>query len=206
MAEPIRVYVVDDHPVVREGIRRSLEPEPGVTVVGEAGSAEECFVNLDAGTVDVVMMDVRMAGMDGIEATRRLRFKHPDLKVIILSSFWDGYLIQAIKARASGYILKTATRRVLADALVQVAGGKFAIDPDLTEVLAGLARDEHVDLSPREREILRLISTGMPSKEIETTLSISRAAMGRDLRSSFDKLGVNDRAHAVAEALRRGLI
>ena len=205
MAEPIRVFLVDDFPVVREGIRRSLEPEKGVAVVGEAASAEECFATLDPGTVDVVMMDIRLPGMNGIEATRQLRVMHPDLKVIILSAFWDGYLIQAIKARASGYILKTATRDVLADAVVRVAGGKFAIDPDLTERL-GSAWNEHVELTPREREILRLISTGVPSKEIETLLPIGRASLGRALRNIFDKLGVNDRAHAVAEASRRGLL
>ena len=201
---PVRVFLVDDHPVVREGIRRLLEPEKGIVVVGEAATAEESFGKLDAQAVDVVLMDIRLTGMDGIEATRRLKVKHSDLKVIILSSFGRAYLDQAIEAGASGYILKSATRLELAKAVVQAAGGQFAIDPELTKYLVD--RSTRQNLSSRQREILRLIADGMPSSEIERTISVSHATLARELRRIFDLLGVNDRAHAVAEALKRGLL
>ncbi len=212
MVKPVRVFLVDDHPLVREGIRRLLEPEEGIVIVGEAGSAEEGVAMLGAQAVDVVLMDIRLTGMDGIEATRQLRVDHSDLKVIILSSFGDNYLVQAIEAGASGYILKTATRTELANAVILVAGGQWYLDPRLTKVLvdplAHLSPSprSHQNLSSRQRDILRLIANGVPSKEIETTLSVGHATVARDLRRSFDLLGVNDRAHAVAEALRRNLL
>ena len=209
--KPVRVFLVDDHPLVREGIRRLMEPEEGIVVVGEAGSAEESFEKVGAQAVDVVLMDIRLTGMDGIEATRRLRANHSDLKVIILSSFGKAYLDQAIEAGASGYILKTATRTELANAVAQAAGGQWYLDPKLTKDLVEIIADPlrqpwGLNLSSRQREILRLIANGMPSNEIETTLIISDSTVDRDLRRIYDVLGVNDRAHAVAEAIRSGLI
>ena len=207
MAEPIRVFVVDDHPVVREGIRRSLELEEDIATVGEAGSAEECLATLDAMIVDVVMMDIRLPGMDGIEATQQLKVAHPNVKVIILSSFWDGYVPQAVEAHADGYVLKTASRRVLAAAVVQVVGGRFYLDPTLGDRLPEIfPTRSSVQLTSRERDILRLFADGKSSTETVTILSVHRSTLGRDLSSIFDKLDVKDRTHAVAEALRRGLI
>ena len=201
MEKPVRVFLVDDHPLVREGIRRLLETEEGIAVVGEAATAEESFAQVSAQAVDVVLMDIRLPGMDGLEATRQLKDKRPDLKVIILSSFGNEYLAQAIDAGANGYMLKSATRSELTDAVAQAADGHWPLAKELPPIAPYPAR-----LSRRQREILRLIANGVPSKEIETTLKIGHATVARDLRHSFNLLGVNDRAHAVAEALKRGLL
>ena len=207
----IRLLLVDDHPVVRQGIRRLLELEEQVSVVGEAGSGEEALERMDASAADVVMMDIRLPGIDGIETTRRLQAQHPDLKVIILSSFGDEYLAKAVDAGANGYILKTASQRELVHAVVQVANGQTFVDaqlvPKLFRQLGELSRMARCeDLSDRQREILGLIANGVSSKEIAVTLTMSHATLTRQLRHVFDVLGVDSRAHAVAEASRRGLL
>ena len=211
MVKPIRVFLVDDHPLVREGIRRLLEPEEGIVVVGEAGSAEESFAKVGAQAVDVVLMDIRLPGMDGVEATRQLRVRHSDLKITILSSFGDEYLVQAIEAGASGYILKATTRSELAIAVVQVAGGQWYLDPRLTRDLVDRFADPPRqpggrNLSSRQREILRLIANGMTNNEIVRTLSVSHATLTRDLSHIYALLGAKGKAHAIAQAFRIGLI
>ena len=207
----VRIFLVDDHPVVREGLRRLLELEERIVVVDEASSAEETFGKVHPRSVDAVLMDVKLPGIDGIEATRQLKAKLPDLKVIILSSFGKEYLTQAIEAGADGYILKTTTQKELVQAVLQVAGGQSPIDPNLTAGLFGqfakvskLAR--HHGLSIRQNEILRLVAGGTPSKEIARRLAISDATFRREINSIFNFLGVNDRAHAIAEAYSRRLL
>lgn len=207
----IQLLLVDDHPVVRGGLRRLLELEEQISVVGEAGSGEEALEQMDASAADVVMMDIRLPGIDGIETTRRLQAQHPDLKVIVLSSFGDEYLAKAVDAGADGYILKTASQPELVHAVVQVANGQTHVDakliPNLYRQLGELPRMARFrDLSDRQREVLRLIANGMPSKEIATRLSMSHATLTRELRHVFDVLGVDDRTHAVAEALKSGLL
>ena len=155
MEKPIRVFLVDDHPLVREGIRRLLEPVEGIVVVGEAGSAEEILAMVGAQAVDVVLMDIKLTGMDGIEATGKLKVERPDLKVIMLSSFGNEYLVQAIEAGANGYILKSATRCELADAVVHVAGGQKCLDPIPTMWVAAevaqITRSDRGDLRCHRR-------------------------------------------------------
>lgn len=209
--EKIRLLLVDDHPVVRGGIRRLLELEEQISVVGEAGSGEEALERMDASAVDVVMMDIRLPGIDGIETTRRLRALHPDLKIVVLSSFGDEYLTKAVDAGANGYILKTATQPELVRAVVQVVNGQTPVDTklisNLFRQLGELSRMARCRvLSDRQGEILRLIANGVPSKEIAARLSMSHATLTRELRHVFDVLGVDDRAHAVAEASRRDLL
>ena len=207
----IRVFLVDDHPVVREGIRRLLELEDNISVVGEANTAEEAIGLVAASDADVVLMDIRLPGIDGIEATRNLKTLDPHLKVVVLSSFGAEYVDQAIAAGANGYILKTATQPELARAVVLAADGLSAIDPRLTPHLfdrfAELSKAARVDeISSRQREILGLIAEGMSSKEIASRLSVGHATVTRELRHIFDRLGVDSRTHAVAEAHRRGLL
>ncbi len=202
--------VVDDHPVVREGMRRLLELDERISVVVEAGSAEEALQKVSEYPPDVLLMDIRLPGMDGIEATRLIRSQHPSVKVIVLSSTADEYLAQAIEAGAAGYMLKTATRDELVQAVVQAAGGQSPIDPKLMPSLlhhmGELSRGaRHRLLSSRQREILQLVADGVPSKGIAAHLSVSQATLTRELRHIFDQLGVDDRAHAVAEAYRRNL-
>lgn len=207
----IRLLLVDDHPVVREGIRRLLALDNQVSVVCEAGSGEEALERIGASPADVALMDIRLPGIDGIETTRRLRAGHPDLKVIILSSFGDEYLVKAIEAGAHGYILKTATLHELVCAIVQAVNGQTPIDPKLTSRLFGrlaeLSRmSQFQGLSSRQQEMLRLIADGVPSNEVAGKLSISPATLTRELRNVYDLLGVNSRAHAVAEAYKKGLL
>ena len=190
----IRVFLVDDHPVVREGIRRLLETDERISVVGEAESGEEALEQGDACPKDVLLMDVLLPGMDGIEATRQLRSRYPDLKVVVLSSIGDRHLARAIEAGATGYLLKTATRDELVQAVVEAAGGQSPIDPKLmpsllhhTGELSRAAR--HRLLSSRQREILRLVADGVPSQGIAAELSVSRATLKRELRHIFDQFG-----------------
>ena len=210
MAE-IRVFLIDDHMVTREGIRRLLELDERITVVGEAGSGEEALEEVDACSADVALMDIRLTGIDGIETTRQLRVRYPDLKVIVLSSFGDEYLAKAIEAGAKGYILKTATQPELVQAVVEAAAGRSPIDSGLASKLLDRLVELSTtsppeSLSSRQQEILQLIADGVPSTEIAGRVSISDATLTRTLRQIFNLLGVDNRAHAVAEAYKRKLL
>lgn len=206
-----RVFLVDDHPVVRAGMRQVLELDDRISVVGEADSGEEVLEQLSRCPADVVLMDICLPDMDGIEATRQLRARHADLKIMILSAFGDEYLAEAIEAGANGYILKTTAQEELTRAVIQTASGQGPLDPTLTprlfDRMAELSRSaQSQDLSSRQQEILRLIADGVPSREIAARLSMSQATMSRQLRQVFDLLGVDDRAHAIAEAYRKNLL
>ena len=207
----IRVFLVDDHPLVREGIRRLLEKDQRVQVVGEAGCAEDAIRWVRVTSPKVVLMDVRLPGDDGIEATRQLTANDPDLKVVIVSSFGDHYLAQAIEAGACGYILKTATQEELVCGVVQASEGKSPIDPSLSRALftrfATMARTTQTGgLSNRQLEILQMVANGLSSKVMQAQLFISEATLKREFRNIFNLLGVSDRAQAVAEAYRKNLI
>lgn len=208
---PIRIFLVDDHAVVREGIRQLLELDGGVTVVGETGSAEEALTQLRFCSPEVVVMDIRLPGIDGIAATRQIKAQCPNIRVLVLSAFGDEYLAQAIEAGADGYLLKTTKRADLMDAITQLAQGRSLIDRDLTGNLlsefSNLYKDSQaLGLTQRQLTILTRASEGAPTKEIAAELSISRATFTRDLRRIFDVFGVSDRTQAVAEAYRRGLL
>ena len=207
----IPVFLVDDHPVVREGIRRVLEMDESISIVGEADSAEEALNQLQFSSLEVVLMDIRLPGISGIEATRQLKSQHPEVHVVILSAFGDEYLAQAIEAGADGYVLKTATQTELVSAVKRAAGGQSPIDIDLMARLLGqfaeLSKLSHTKgLTQRHLAILRQVAQGVPSKEIGAALSISEATVKRNIRGIFDYLGVNDRAQAVAEAYKRQLL
>ena len=133
----VEVFLVDDHPMVREGIRRFLEMDDQIRVVGEAESAEEAIVEVTATSPKVVLMDISLPGMNGIEATKRLMLQNPGLRVIILSAFEDQYLMASREAGACGYILKTATQPEMVSAVLRAAAGQSPIDPKLTGILWG---------------------------------------------------------------------
>ena len=214
IGEPIckvRVFLVDDHPVVREGIRRLLELDERLQVVGEAENAEDALGQVALTSPTVVLMDIKLPGMDGIEATQRLTSQNPDLRVVILSSFGDRYLTPCIAAGACGYILKTATQPEMVSAVIRAAGGQSPIDPALAKMLFNrpshqTRHQQRPGLSDRQQEILRLIGQGVTSKDIAVRLYVSEATLTRELRRVFDALGVADRAHAVAEAYRQQLL
>ena len=208
---PIPIFIVDDHSVVREGIKRLLQLDGAVKVVGEADSGEEALTKLKFSSPIVVVMDIRLPGMNGIATIREIRTRYPTLRVLVLSAFGNEYLAQAIEAGADGYMLKTTKRAELVDAVIRVAQGQFIVDRDLTEDLVSqfsniykLSQTQR--LTQRQVDILTRASEGASTKEIAAELSISRATFTRDMRGIFDIFGVDDRAQALVEAYRRGLV
>ena len=205
----IRVLMVDDHQVVREGLRRMLDLERDIEVVGEAGSFDEALIQIESSSPDIVLMDIKMPGKDGIETTRLVKEKQPDCKVIMLTLYED-YLVQAIEAGAEGYLLKDVKREELAQAIRAVQQGKTPLSPlsreSLTELTASIKGTGRSYLSERELEILKLIADGATTREIGEQLFLSETTVKRDVQHIFDKLDVRNRSEAVAEAYKRKLI
>ena len=198
-------------PLFRSALRRMLEQERDFLVVGEAASAEEALDRLESLPADMVVMDIELPGMNGADATRQIKARHPEMKVVVLSAFGEEYLIASIRAGADGYLLKTLGLNEVARGLLQSATGQPPIDPGLTRHLieravGGAAEAVGPTLPQRCQEVLRLVAEEVSSEELASNLFISRTTLKRDLRNIFNLLGVNDRAHAVAEAYRRKLI
>ncbi len=214
MAGPIRALIVDDHPVTREGLRTALGlSDDVVTVVGEAASGEEAVERARELSPDVVFMDVRMPGMDGIEATRRIRQAAPDTKVILITIDESrGAISDAIQAGVSGYLLKDASPDALVDAARNAVEGNAVIHPQLTKTFIEEVRMADPDaprtapLSKREREILQKVADGATTRQVATELGISPHTVKTHLERIFEKLSANDRAQAVAIAIRTGIV
>jgi DNA-binding NarL/FixJ family response regulator len=208
----IRALIVDDHPVTREGLRTALElSDEAVVVVGEASSGEEAVEQVLGLSPDVVFMDVRMPGMDGIEATRRIREAAPDTKVILITIDESrGAISDAIAAGVSGYLLKDASPDALLDAARNAVEGNAVIHPQLTKTFIEEAQvgDEGrpTPLSKREREILQKVADGATTRQVASDLGISPHTVKTHLERIFEKLGANDRAQAVAIAIRTGIV
>ena len=209
--ERIRVLLVDDHPMVREGMKRLLEGEGGFEVVGEVDSVEEALVELERGRTEIVVMDIQLPGINGVEGTRMLKAAHPEVKVVIVSAYGEDYLVPSIDAGADGYLLKTLPPGELVKSMHQAALGQSPVDSALTRHLmnqaaAGKASDGEGMPTERQQDVLKLVANGLSSKELASRLYISQTTLKREFRNIFNLLGVNDRAHAVAEAYRRSLI
>jgi len=211
---PIRALIVDDHPVTREGLRTALElSDEIVVVVGEAATGEEAVEQARELTPDVVFMDVRMPGMDGIEATRRIRQAAPATKVILITIDESrGAISEAIQAGVSGYLLKDASPDALVDAAKNAIEGNAVIHPQLTKTFIEEVRlgegegPRAAPLSKREREILQKVADGSTTRQVATELGISPHTVKTHLERIFEKLGANDRAQAVAIAIRTGIV
>ena len=210
MTEPIRVLVVDDHAVVREGLRTFLELQDGIEVAGEAADGEEAIEAAERLRPDVVLMDLVMPALDGIAAMRALRERVPGARVIVLTSFADDdKLLPALRAGAAGYLLKNAEPQELARAVRAANAGEALLDPHvaarLVDALAG--EKEPLDrLTPREREVLQLIGRGFSNKRIAQELRLSEKTVKTHVGHVLAKLGVDDRTQAAVFAVRAGLI
>lgn len=212
--EPIRVLLVDDHPIVRQGVRSVLANHPDIDVVGEADGAASLFTSLESLKPNVILLDIRMPGPNGIEITQRVKREHPETKIIILSTYdEDEFLLGALRAGAEGYLLKSASAQVLASAIRQVAQGERLLSPTLItkmmrefqELSKEKARSDS-GLTEQELQVLRMIAAGATNKEIAEKLYWSEVTVKRKVQDILEKMGVANRAQAVADAARRGLL
>lgn len=204
----VRVLVVDDHPVVRAGLRALLAVDARVDVVGEAASGEEALVVARARRPDVVLMDLQLgAGLDGVAATRALRADPDGPRVLILTTYdTDADIVRAVEAGAAGYLLKDTPPATLVAAVERAARGETVLAPRAAEVLVGHMRDPRPALSDREAQVLARVAAGHSNCEIARELLISEATVKTHLVHVFDKLGVDSRTAAVAVAREQGLL
>lgn len=203
----IRVLVADDHPIVRGGIVALLESADDVEVVGQAATGLEAVEQALALTPDVVLMDLRMPGIDGDEATARILAERPAVRVVILTTYeTDDAILRAIEAGASGYLLKAAPEREILAGLHAVSRGEVALAPSLAAKLVQRVQRPQVALSARETEVLGLVAQGLSNPAIARTLFLSEATVKTHLLHVFEKLDVGDRTRAVTKAMELGLL
>jgi DNA-binding NarL/FixJ family response regulator len=211
--EAIKILIVDDHPVVREGIGAMLKREPDFKIVGEASNGLEAVEQARGLSPDVILMDLRMPEMDGVEAITRIKEAKPEVKFIILTTYSDDeYIFKGIAAGARAYLLKDAPREELFKAIRAVYRGESLIQPVVAsrvlDKLAELSRKNPgaETLSEREVEVLRLMAKGVSNSNIADELSITQSTVKTHITSIFQKLGVTTRTEAVTTALKRGII
>lgn len=219
-SEKVKILLVDDHNLVREGFAKMLELEEDFMVVGQGASADEALIKARQLRPDIILMDIKLQGINGIEATRMIKAELPDTEVIILSMYdEEEYVRESVKAGATGYVLKDISQEELIRNIKVVHSGGSYIQPSLArKVLQDLAsmgksksqspsRELTIrELSDREVEVLQHVADGKSNKEVANALTISEKTVKAHLRSIFRKLEVGDRAQAVATAMRRGLV
>ena len=209
---PIRIVVADDHPIVRAGIVGLLETAPGIEVVGEAADGAEAVALAASEHPDLVLMDLRMPGVDGASATASIVAAGGGTRVLVLTTYeTDDHILAAIEAGASGYLLKAAPQAEILAGIRAVAAGETVLAPSIAAKLVSRVRADAASvapptLSPREREVLVLVAEGRSNPEIAKALYIGEATVKTHLLHVFEKLGVNDRTRAVTRAMELGLI
>jgi len=202
---PIKVLAVDDHPLMREGITAVLGNQPDVSVVGEASNGYEAVERCRALTPDIILMDLQMPGMSGIDAIAMIRAEFPATHIIVLTAHGsDSQILGALNAVAVGYLLKDALRKELVDTIRRVHAGHRGVSPAVAQKLVESQLAEA--LTERELEILMSVAAGNSNKIVADKLSISEETVKSHMRSILSKLGANDRTHAVTIAIKRGLI
>jgi len=218
--ETIRVLIVDDHPVVREGLRTMLTTDQTIEIVGEAHDGAEAVTMVAQKKPNIVLMDIRMPNMDGIEATHRIKGEHPSTAVIVLTMYdSDAYVIDAVRAGASGYLLKDASRELLLHTVRTVSSGATLINSNLLyEAISSLtSKKVHQEtevhntedlgkLTPREQEVIKLVAAGYTNKDIGKELGIAKDTVKKHMQGILAKLGASSRTGAVAKATRAGII
>lgn len=205
MKDTIRILLADDHPPLRAGLSSILNAQPGLTVIAEAGSGRETLEKCEAHQPDVLIVDLRMPDGDGIETIRALHKSTPTIHVLVLTTYDNEEdIFKALEAGARGYILKDTTSDEIIRAVREIhAGGRF-LPPAIASRLAD--RMIRPSLTPRELDVLRLVSRGRSNKEIASAMFISEETVKSHMKGLFQKLGVHDRAEAVSTALQRGLL
>jgi DNA-binding NarL/FixJ family response regulator len=201
----IRVMFADDHPMLRAGLAVTVESEDDMQVVGEAGSGAEAIEMWKRLRPDVVLMDLRMPGVNGLDAIRQIREMDPSAKLIVLTTYdGDEDIYRALTAGARGYLLKDMLRRELADAIRAVQAGQRYMSPSVAARLA--ERSPSQELSARESEILTCLVRGLSNKEIASELGVAEGTVRIHLSNIFEKMGVHDRTHAAILAVQRGFV
>jgi NarL family two-component system response regulator LiaR len=205
MASEITCLIADDHEVVREGLRLSLSRTPHIRVIGEASDGESAISLAERRRPDVVIMDIRMPGLDGLEATKEVRERLPGTEVLLFTAFGERSLLgRGLDAGARGYLLKEASSDTLVRAIEKVSNGEAYVDPALMPTF--LTRDSQDLLTPRERQILQLLADGMSNAEVAAKLYISQETVKSHVRHILAKLEADTRTHAVAIAIRDSII
>jgi DNA-binding NarL/FixJ family response regulator len=201
----IRVLVVDDHPVLRDGVAAALESRDDMLMVGEARNGTEAVERFRVLRPDVTLMDLQMPGMNGVDAIAAIRSDHPDARIIVLTTYTgDVQAVRALKAGAVGYLLKSGLRTELIDAIRDVHRGQRHVHRDVANEIAMHVVDEA--LTEREIAVLRLVASGQANKQVAVKLGLSEETVKGHLKNIFSKLDVADRTHAVTVAARRGII
>jgi len=212
MAVRIRLLIADDHPIVREGLRTLLSEEADIEVVGECSSGEQAVTDAGRLEPDVVLMDLRMPGLGGLGALKRIRMLRPRTQVVVLTSFAEDKDVQeAISAGAVGYLLKDALRDDLLRAVRNASMGRPSLHPEAQRHLMKRVSDDrkaplHDDLTARERDVLKLIGKGFNNQDIATTLSLSEGTIKGYVSAVLTKLAVDDRTQAALYAVKHGLV
>ena len=214
MGEPIRILLVDDHKIVRQGVRAFFDAHEGINVIGEAGSGAEAIKLVEERVPDVILMDLIMPGMDGVEATRLAKNISPRTQIVVLTSYHDDeHIFPALQAGALSYILKDVEMDELADAVFKASRGEATLHPQVAsrviQELHGRKKDENtpnVDLTKREVEILKAIAQGMTNVEIAEKLVISKYTVKGHVSNILSKLHLADRTQAAVYAWQQGVV
>ena len=204
-ASPIRILVVDDHPIVRQGVVGLVGGQPDMSIVGQAANGREANQQFRAHRPDIVLMDLQMPEMNGLDALMAIRDEAPEARIVVLTTYTgDAQVLRAIKAGARGYLLKSALHRELLETIRAVHVGKKSLSAEVSFELAEHATDDA--LTPAEVRVLRLIAQGNANKEIAEQLSVSEETVKGQVRNILSKLGAKDRTHAAMIGLKRGII
>lgn len=214
MSKPINVMIADDHSMVREGIKQLLELDGDIAVVAEANNGKECIDLLDENLIDVLLLDINMPYMNGLQVLQYLREMKKSIKVLILTIHNEiEYLVKAVEIGVDGYILKDSNSSVLKKAIYSVYNGETFIEPDLAPLMKEKLNEKNVDnnniidtLTKREIEVLKLLAEGLFNKEIAFTLAISEKTVKNHVSNIFKKINVSDRTQAAVFAIRSNLV